>query len=194
MLRLGILASHQGSNFQTIADACAEGSLNAQVVALICNNSDAPVMERAASMHIPAYHLSTSTHSEASALDAAIHKHLSCAQVQLVVLAGYMKKLGPMVLGDFAGRIINVHPSLLPRHGGQGYFGMRVHEAVIAAGDRETGATVHHVTDQYDEGTPIRQAKIAVTAKDTPKTISGKVRMIEYRLLLETIKEFSETS
>ena len=71
---------------------------------------------------------------------------------------------------------------------------MRVHEAVIAAGDRETGATVHHVTDQYDEGTPIRQAKIAVTAKDTPKTISGKVRMIEYRLLLETIKEFSETS
>ena len=194
MLRLGILASHQGSNFQTIADACAKGSLNAQVVALICNNSDAPVMERAASMQIPAYHLSTSTHSEASALDAAIHKHLSCAQVQLVVLAGYMKKLGPMVLGDFAGKIINVHPSLLPRHGGQGYFGMRVHEAVIAAGDRETGATVHHVTDQYDEGTPIRQAKIAVTAKDTPKTISGKVRMIEYRLLLETIKEFSETS
>ena len=110
MLRLGILASHQGSNFQTIADACAEGSLNAQVVALICNNSDAPVMERAASMQIPAYHLSTSTHSEASALDAAIHKHLSCAQVQLVVLAGYMKKLGPIVLGDFAGRIINVHP------------------------------------------------------------------------------------
>ena len=192
MLRLGILASHQGSNFQTIADACAEGSLNAQVVALICNNSNAPVVERADRMQIPAYHLSRSTHSEASALDAAIYKHLSCAQVQLVVLAGYMKKLGPLVLGEFAGRIINVHPSLLPRHGGQGYFGMRVHEAVIAAGDQETGVTIHHVTDQYDEGAPIRQAKVAITEEDTPESLARKVRPIEYRLLLETIKEFSE--
>ena len=192
MLRLGILASHQGSNFQAIADACAEGSLNAQVVVLICNNSNAPVVERATRMRIPVYHLSTSTHSEAPALDAAIYKHLSCVQVQLVVLAGYMKKLGPLVLGEFAGRIINVHPSLLPRHGGQGYFGMRVHEAVIAAGDQETGVTVHHVTDQYDEGAPIRQAKIAITAEDTPESLARKVRPVEYRLLLETIKEFSE--
>ena len=193
MLRLGVLASHQGTNFQTIVDACAEGSLNAEVIALICNNSKAPVMERAVRMEVPTYHLSAATHPQESALDTAIHEHLTTARVQLVVLAGYMKKLGPLVLNKFAGRIINVHPSLLPKHGGQGYFGMRVHEAVIAAGDRETGATVHHVTEQYDEGAAIRQKSIAVTSEDTPETIARKVHVIEYRLLLETIKEFAET-
>ena len=192
MLRIGILASHQGTNFQNIANACEEGSLNAKVVVLICNNSNAPVMKRASYMQIPAYHLSTSTHSEALSLDAAINEHLMRAQVQLVVLAGYMKKLGSLVLDSFAGRIINVHPSLLPRHGGQGYFGMRVHESVIAAGDKETGATVHHVAEKYDKGPTIKQEKISVPPDDTVETIDQKVRLIEYRLLLETIKEFSE--
>ena len=192
MLRIGILASHQGTNFQNIANACAEGSLNARVVILICNNSNAPVMKRASHMQIPAYHLSTWTHSEAFSLDAAIYEHLTKAQVQLVVLAGYMKKLGSLVLDRFAGRIINVHPSLLPKHGGQGYFGMRVHKAVIADGDKETGATVHHVIEKYDRGSTIRQEKISVSVEDTAETINQKVQLIEHRLLIETIKEFSE--
>ncbi len=193
MLRRGILASHQGTNFQTIADACNDGGLKARVVALICNNSHAPVMDRAARLDIPAYHLSSATHPQQGALDTAIHDRLTSASVQLVVLAGYMKKLGPKVLEGFNGRIINVHPSLLPKHGGQGFYGMRVHEAVIAAGDRETGATVHQVTADYDEGDVIRQESISVTATDTPNTIAEKVHTIEYRLLLETIREFTET-
>ncbi len=143
-------------------------------------------------MHIPAYHLSKSTFSETSALDAAINKRLTYSQAQLVILAGYMKKIGPLVLNEFAGRIINIHPSILPRHGGKGYFGMRVHEAVIAAGDTETGATVHHVTKGYDEGKLIRQEKVTVTTSDTPESIAKKVHLIEHRLLLETIKDFSE--
>lgn len=192
MLRLGVLASHQGTNFQTIADACADGTLNAEVVTLICNNSNAPVMERAARLNIPAHHLSSSTHPEAGALDAAIYQQLTEADAQLIVLAGYMKKLGPFVLSEFADRIINVHPSLLPKHGGQGFFGLRVHEAVLAAGDMETGATVHHVTEGYDEGGVIKQESIAVTADDTPETLAEKVHAIEYRILIATIKEFTE--
>ena len=192
MIRLGILASHQGTNFQIIADACAEGNLNAQVVALICNNSNAPVIRRANSMRIPAYHISGSTLSEASELDAAINKRLTSSRTELIILAGYMKKIGPLVLNKFAGRIINVHPSLLPRYGGQGYFGMRVHEAVIAAGDKETGATVHHVTETYDEGEPIRQEKIAVAPGDTPESIAKKLQPIEHKMLIETIRDFSK--
>ena len=192
MLNVGILASHQGTNFQYIADACASGILDGNVAVLICNNSEAPVMKRAASMHIPVCHLSKSTFSETSALDAAICERLTSYQTQLVVLAGYMKKIGPRVLNEFAGRIINVHPSLLPRHGGQGYFGRRVHEAVIAAGDSETGATVHHVTEKYDKGRQIRQEKVTVAKKDTVDSIEKKVRLVERRLLLETIQDFSE--
>lgn len=192
MLRLGILASHQGTNFQSVADACRFGELDAYLAILISNNSKAPVMKRAAELNVPAHHVSTATHKNAEDIDKAINAKLTEAKVGLVVLAGYMKKIGPLVLEEFKGRIINVHPSLLPRHGGQGFYGQRVHESVIAAGDVETGATVHHVTVNYDEGAVIRQKSIRVTENETAATLAKKVHAIERQLLLSTIKEFAE--
>ena len=145
MLQIGVLASHTGSNFQAIVDACDTGRLSARVNLLICNNSQAKVMQRAADAGVTSLHLSSTTHPEPDALDQAIHTALMDAGVDLVILAGYMKKLGPKVLSSFEGHIINVHPSLLPKHGGAGYYGLKVHEAVLLAGDEVTGATVHLV-------------------------------------------------
>jgi len=194
MLRIAVLASHQGSNFQAIADACSAGELNATVAVLICNNSKAPVLARAERAGVRSAHLSSMTHPDPAALDAAICSTLTRAGADLVVLAGYMKKLGPLVLSAYENRIINVHPSLLPRHGGEGLYGLHVHAAVLAAGDAVTGATVHLVTAEYDQGDILRQASVAVNACDTTESLAARVHNLEHRLLLETIKHYSHKS
>lgn len=192
MLRIGVLASHQGTNFQAIADACAAGEIPARVAVLICNNSGAAVLGRAEKAGIPSRHFSSKTHPDPGDLDAAICECLESAGAELIVLAGYMKKLGPGVLKRYRDRIINVHPSLLPRYGGRGFYGQRVHEAVLANQDTVTGATVHLVTSEYDEGDIIRQAEIEVSPDDTAASLSEKVHQLEYRLLLEVINQFAE--
>ena len=110
-------------------------------------------------------HLSSATHADAGALDHAISNTLDQANVDLVVLVGYMKRLGPVTLARFANRMINTHPSLLPKYGGSGFFGRRVHDAVIANGDTESGATVHWVTGDYDSGPIIAQARVPVARR-----------------------------
>ena len=120
-----------------------------------------------------------------------MNNHLADAKVDLVVLAGYMKKLGPRVLETFWDRIINVHPSLLPRHGGPGFYGTRVHKAVIESGDSETGATVHLVNGDYDMGKALLQEKITVNVDDTPDTLAERLHSIEHKLLIEVIQQFA---
>lgn len=191
MLRIGVLASHQGTNFQAIADACAEDRLDASIVTLICNNSDAAVLKRAARVNVAAHHMSSTTHPGDGELDAAICSTLVSAGAELVVLAGYMRKLGPRVLGTFKDRIINVHPSLLPKYGGKGFYGLKVHETVIANGDTETGATVHLVTGEYDDGDILKQEAINVEPGETAASLASRVHEIEYHLLLSTIEQFS---
>ena len=182
MLKVGVLASHQGTNFQAIADACDEGRIGAVVSVLICNNSKAAVLKRAECAGVRSIHLSSKTHPDPNDLDAAIHDALTDAGVELVVLAGYMKKLGPKVLTRYENQIINVHPALLPRYGGKGFYGMHVHEA---------GATVHLVNGEYDRGDILHQESISIEDDDTAESIATKVHAIEYRLLLLTIDEFS---
>jgi phosphoribosylglycinamide formyltransferase 1 len=191
MLRIGVLASHQGTNFQAIVDACQQGRVQAIVTLLICNNSDAPVMARARKAGVPAVHLSSLTHPSPGTLDEAMNNHLVGQKVDLIVLAGYMKKLGPSVLAAYQDRIINVHPSLLPRHGGAGFYGLRVHEAVIESGDSETGATVHLVNDDYDTGETLLQKKIKVYADDTADSLAERLYPIEHELLIEVIQQFA---
>ena len=189
MLQVGVLASHQGTNFQALLDACQAGRLHAEVVLLICNNSTAPVIQRAESAGVPAIHLSSSTHPDPEALDIAILKALEGAQTDLVLLAGYMKKLGTQTLAAYRDRIINVHPSLLPRHGGKGMYGMHVHAAVIASGDRETGATVHQVVGEYDRGEILLQEKIPLRKTDTPETLATQVHKLEHDMLIRAIHD-----
>jgi len=120
-----------------------------------------------------------------------MNNRLADANIDLVVLAGYMKKLGPRVLETFKDRIINVHPSLLPRHGGPGFYGTRVHKAVIESGDSETGATVHLVNGDYDKGKALLQEKITVNVDDTPDTLAERLHPIEHKLLIEVIQQFA---
>jgi len=187
-LRLGIIASHGGSNLQAIIDATQAGLLHAVPAVVISNNADSLALTRARNEGIPAYHLSTRTHPAPECLDEAILQALVTHTVDIVVLAGYMKKLGPKTLHHFNGRILNIHPALLPKHGGQGMYGRRVHEAVLAAGEQTTGVTIHLVTEEYDSGPIIAQCEVPVYAGDTVDTLAERVLQCEHTFLVETLQ------
>ena len=187
--RLGILASHRGTNFQALIDACNSGTLDAEVVVAISNNSASISLERAKAANIPAIHLSRKTHPDNNDLDQMILWALESHKVDLVVTVGYMKKLGSKTLQRFKGKVINIHPSLLPKHGGQGMYGLNVHKAVLDAEDSETGITVHYVDDDYDTGKVISQMKLDVEATDTPETLAARVLVHEHKFLIKTLKE-----
>lgn len=140
-MRIAVFGSHEGTTLQAIIDACAAGTLPARIAVVISNNRDSGVIRRAHAAGIPVYHLSSRTHPEPADLDEAISRALDEHGADLVVLAGYMRLLGERTLRRFRGRILNTHPALLPKFGGKGMYGSRVHEAVLAAGEPTTGAT-----------------------------------------------------
>ena len=144
-ISLGILASHGGTNLQAIIDACETGSIDAHVAVVVSNNSKSYSLQRARSSGIPAFHLSSQTHSKKKDLDLAIADILKKYKVDLIILAGYMKRIGPIVLKAFHNRVINSHPALLPKYGGKGMYGDRVHEAVVKDKSEESGITIHLV-------------------------------------------------
>jgi len=184
-----VLASHGGSILQAVLDAATTGELPAQVVLVISNNSRSVALTRAAERKIPHAHLSAATHEEPAELDAAIRAALTASQPDWVLLAGYMKPLGPLTLKAFRNRIINTHPSLLPKYGGKGFFGTRVHEAVLAAGDKESGATVHLVDGDYDTGPILSQVRVPVRGADTVGDLEERVKAAERKLVIATLLE-----
>lgn len=187
--RLGFLASHRGSNMQAVIDACLDNRLPAEPAVVISNNRDSGALSRAHIHGIPAVHLSAAVVPDADELDARIVATLQEHGVELVILAGYMKKIGSHLLGAYRNRIINIHPSLLPRHGGPGMYGEHVHAAVLAAGDRETGVTVHLVNEDYDQGMILaQQGGIPVRSGDTPASLAARVLEIEHTFLVETLR------
>jgi phosphoribosylglycinamide formyltransferase-1 len=186
-MNLGFLASGRGSNMQAVIDACKSGRLAAQPRVVISNNSGSGALARADRESIPCYHLSGRTHPDPVQLDAAILDALLRHEVELVTLAGYMKKLGPRTLERYAGRIINVHPALLPKFGGLEMYGARVHQAVLATGEKETGVTIHLVDAEYDTGPIVAQYRVQVLADDTVESLSQRVLEQEHRVLVETI-------
>jgi phosphoribosylglycinamide formyltransferase-1 len=187
-LRLGILASGEGTTLQAIYDACSSGRLNAEVVCVIGNNRDSGALKKARSHALTALHLSGVTHPDPDALDQAILAALLHSKAELVVLAGYLKKVGPKTLTAFRGRILNTHPALLPKYGGQGMYGRRVYEAVLAAGDKETGVTVHEVDDEYDHGSIVAQTVVPIMSDDDVNTLSTRVQAAERAFLVKTIQ------
>lgn len=184
-MNIGFLASGRGSNVRAVVEACKSGQIAGQPRAVISNNSGAGVLEYARAQHIPAYHLSSLTNPHD--LDETILHTLRHHEVGLVVLGGYMKKLGPQTLAAFSGRVVNIHPALLPKFGGQGMYGLNVHRAVLEAGEAETGATVHLVDGEYDHGATLAQARVPVLPGDTPETLAARVLEAEHALLVETV-------
>jgi len=190
-MNIGFLASHGGSNMQAIIDACRAGRLHAAPVVVISNTGDSRALERARTEGIPSYHLSGTTHPDPDGLDRAILDALVRHNVDVVALAGYMKKLGPKTLAHFKGRILNIHPALLPKHGGKGMWGMHVHEAVIAAGEKESGATVHLVDEEYDRGPILAQVRVPVMPGDTPETLAARVLIQEHIIYPATLEKIA---
>ena len=190
-MNLGFLASHRGSNMQALVDAARDGRLHATPRVVISNNGDAEALARARREGLPAYHLSGKTHPDPERLDEAIRDTLASHDVDLVILAGYLKKLGPKTLARYRGRVINVHPALLPKYGGSGMYGDRVHEAVLAAGDEETGITVHVVDEEYDHGPIVAQCRVPVLERDTIVSLSQRVLEREHRFLVEVVDQIA---
>jgi phosphoribosylglycinamide formyltransferase-1 len=184
---LGVLASHSGTTLQAILDAVASGALPLRVGVVISNNSGSGALERARRAGVPTLHLSSATHPDAAGLDRAIADALTDAGAHTVFLAGYMKRLGAMTLGRYQGRILNTHPALLPRFGGQGMYGDRVHGAVLARGERVTGATVHLVDAEYDTGEALEQVEVPVEAGDTVQSLAARVQRSERALVVSVL-------
>src|SRR5262245_48542148 len=187
MLRIGVLASHAGTTLQAIIDACAEGRINGRVVAVISNNSGSGAMRRAAAAGIETVHLSSVTHAGADSPDTAICDALQRARADVVFLAGYMKRLGRRTLAAFPGRILNTHPASLPKFGGHGMYGDLVYEAVLAAGEAESGASVHLVDAEYDTGAVVRQERIRVLPGDTVESLKARVQACEREAVVQTL-------
>ena len=177
---------------QAIIDACKSGELNATPAVIISNNAESGALAKARYEAIPHYHLSGKTHSSPEQLDQAILDTLLAHQVDIVILAGYMKKLGEQTLNRYAGAILNIHPALLPKFGGQGMYGIHVHEAVLAADEHETGATIHLVTEEYDTGAIIAQEKVRVIHGDTPKSLQDRVLKAEHALFKSILQNIAE--
>jgi phosphoribosylglycinamide formyltransferase-1 len=193
-LRIAVMASGSGTTLQAIIDACEAGTLAGEIVLVISNNSRSGVVDRARRHRLSVVHLSSHTHPDAEALDHAIAECLCEHSPDVVLLAGYMKKLGPHVLEAFAGRIINTHPSLLPKFGGKGMYGSHVHAAVIAAGDERTGISVHLVDRDYDTGRVLAQREVEVGAADTPGSLAQRVQSVERPFLIEVLQQIASGS
>ena len=188
-MRIGFLASHGGSGMRAVVEAIRAGSLVAEPAAVISNNGAAPALAFARETGIPGYHLSAATHPDPEALDVAIRDALVRHGADVVLLSGYMKKVGPLLRGAFRGRMLNIHPALLPRFGGEGMYGDHVHGAVLAAHVPVTGATVHVIDEVYDHGPILRQREVPVLAGDTVETLRDRVMAAEAALIVDVLRD-----
>ncbi|WP_109529282.1 MULTISPECIES: phosphoribosylglycinamide formyltransferase [Nocardia] len=190
-LRVGVLVSHNGSNLRALHCASAQPDAKFVIAAVISNNSGSGGLDYAREQQIPTAHLSTRTHPDPDDLDNAIRAMLVENGVDWVVTAGYMKKLGPATLEEFAPRIINIHPALLPKFGGQGMWGAHVHRAVLESGEPVSGPSIHLVDDEYDAGEVIAQLEVPVLPHDTVDTLAARVLAAEHTLLPRVIAQLA---
>lgn len=192
MLNLSVLVSGGGTNLQAIIDGIESREIpDAQIVQIISSKSGVQSLERAAKYGIPAAVIGKETHPDMGAVTTAILELLNERKTDLVVLAGYMSVLEPKLIQAYAGRIINIHPSLIPKYCGKGFYGKRVHQAVLDAGEKFTGATVHMVDEGVDTGPVILQKAVPVKAGDTADTLAERVLAVEHEILTKTIHQLA---
>jgi len=184
--RLAVLVgTHgRGSNMVAIADACAAGQVPARLGLVVAGTEDAPAVETARRKGLEVAILPHKSDDYAGDLLSAL-KAKCCGWL---CLAGFLKLLPPEVLAAYPDRILNIHPALLPKHGGKGMYGMHVHEAVLAAGDTESGCTVHMVNERYDEGRIVLQLTCPVEPNDTPESLAARVLELEHRAYPEALR------
>ncbi|WP_407457525.1 phosphoribosylglycinamide formyltransferase [Fibrobacter sp.] len=192
MFKIGVMASGGGSNFKAIIDRIGEGDLEAQCKFLITNNGSCGAVSHAESYGIPVYHISGKTHPDVAAYEAALLEVIDRYDIDLLILAGYMKALPVSMIKRLPNRILNIHPSLLPKYGGKGFWGIHVHEAVVAAHEKESGPTVHLVSEEIDQGRILAQTKVPVLEGDTPEELAARVLVQEHDLYWRTIRDYAK--
>lgn len=170
---------------QAVIDACKNRKINAKVVLVISNNSDAYALERAKNEKIDNYHVSEYKYKEGF-IDKLLEL-LAKYEIDLVLLAGYMKKLPKEIVERY--KVLNIHPALLPKYGGRGMYGERVHKAVLEAKEKESGCTVHVVDEHYDNGKILNQIKVPVLENDTVETLAKRVLEQEHIIYVDTVKK-----
>ena len=184
--RMAVLASGRGSNLAAIADACERGEIAAQLSLVLCNRADAGALQLAAQRGIRTGAIDHRAFDSRDAFDAALQAALEDADIDMVVLAGFMRVLGEAFVSRFEGALFNIHPSLLPR-----YPGLHTHRRAIEAGDTEAGATVHFVIPQLDAGPAILRARVPVLPDDTQETLAQRVLVQEHRLYPQALAWFA---
>ena len=180
-MRIAVFASHNGSNFQAITEACKSGEIKGEVALLISNNKKSQAIARAKNLDIQFLHISENVEPNEQIRDTKIASLLNEHNCELAVLAGYMKKLSSAVIDSFNGEIINIHPSLLPKYGGKGMYGDHVHRKVLENNEKQSGITFHYVNENYDEGKIIAQFPINLSVNETVLTLRQKINKLEWK-------------
>jgi phosphoribosylglycinamide formyltransferase 1 len=193
MLNIAVFGSGRGSNFEAILRAIGDGKISgAQICLVLSNNSSAGILEIARAHSLLAIHLSQKQFATEEQFAEAFLDRLRACGADLLVLAGYMKRVPPRVVSAYRHRIINIHPALLPKYGGQGMYGHHVHEAVLASGDRLSGATVHFVDEEYDHGSVLLQKTVPVLPDDTAESLAARVLRVEHEIYPEVIRQIAD--
>ena len=187
MKKIAVFASHNGSDLQAVIDGCKSGQIAAEVCLVISNNSTSFSLERARREGLPARHLSSRLYPDEAELAQAMLCALDEASADMVMLCGYMKKVPAAVSRRYEGHSYNIHPALLPKHGGPDMYGIHVHEAVIRDGDTETGVTIHRVSNVIDGGEIVAQTRVPVLSGDTPEILAARVLEREHSFLVEVL-------
>lgn len=189
--RVAFLASHNGSSMRAIVQAVRKGYVLLNPVIVISNNAESGALKFARDQKIPFAHISKKTAGTEALADVAIAKKLQETRADYVVCSGYMRKIGPKVLAAYKNRILNVHPALLPKFGGQGMYGEHVHRAVIAAKETKSGATIHLVDEVYDHGPIVAQIEVPVSHEDDHTTLADRIQSEERVLFMETMRKIA---
>ena len=193
MINLGIMASGRGSNAEAILQACEDGKLAARGVVFVSNRADAGVHEIAKRFNILSFHIARDQFEDGGAFTDRLIQTFRSFDVHLILLAGYMRKIPSALLREWDRAVLNIHPALLPKHGGKGMYGLKVHQSVIESGERETGVTVHFVNEEYDRGATLFQVGgIPVFTNDTAEILAARVLEFEHRTYPQAVNLWIE--
>ena len=192
MKKIAVFVSGGGSNFKAIHHQIIQGNILGKIVMVFSNNPNCGAIKFAEENSIPIFIINAARYPNAHTRDEFLLEICLKAEIDLICLAGFMKMLPQNIVKQYEYRILNIHPGLLPEFGGKGFYGTRVHEAVINTGKRESGATVHFVDEIYDHGPIILQKKVEVMETDTPESLAARVLKLEHELFPEVVKAFCE--
>ena len=191
-VRLAVLISGGGTNLQSIIDAGQDRKFPVQVVLVVSSRDDAFGLTRAKNAGIDTAVYSRKSFPDGNAADDWLLALLDKYGIQMIALAGYLKMVSPAIIRKYRGKIVNIHPGLLPKYGGKGMYGQHVHEAVIAAGEKETGVTIHQVDEIYDHGLIVAEQRVPVLPGETAEELAARVLRVEHQLYPRVLGELAE--